>query len=135
MEVINANEKLLCNSEVLHFLRELKENDKKLMKLQKNLATVAYETTKYLEDVRVPTTQQPDQVRQLLLALKSFRLTKSEKLQIVNQRPETVLELQLLIEENEERFSEQALEQILTIVEQSFPVAATTDSSDETMDV
>ena len=116
MEVVDSNEKLLCNLEVFNFLKELKEKDKKLLKYQKNMATIAYETTKYLEDVRVYSHVQEEQVRGLLVQLRNFNLTKTEKLQIVNQRPTTLVELQLLIEENEERFSEEAMEQLLVTI-------------------
>lgn len=122
MEVVNSNEKFLCNLEVLTFLKELKEKDKKLLKFQKNLATIAYETTKYLEDVQIYSQVREEQVRSLLVQLKDFNLTKTEKLQIVNQRPVTLVELQLLIEENEERFSEEAMENLLDVISKLLPI-------------
>lgn len=122
MEVVAGNEKLLCNLEVLGFLRELKQVDKKLLKFQKNLATITYETTKYLEDARLYARLTEADLRRLMDRLKEFRLTKTEKLQIVNQRPATVVELQLLIEENEERFSEEALEQLLAVIDELWPL-------------
>ena len=121
MEVVESEQKLLCNLEVLSYLQEIKKRDQHLFKHQTNLSTITYETVNYLEGTAGQQLQQmkPEQVQQLLHELKQYRLTKIEKLQIVNQRPSTLIELQLLIEENEERFTETALEQILAIVQRT----------------
>ncbi|RWS04271.1 DNA-directed RNA polymerase III subunit RPC9-like isoform X2 [Dinothrombium tinctorium] len=119
MEIV-GNERLLSNFEVLSILREIKS--KKRIKDQKNVATIAYETCKYLEET--PCVRQSEQcIVNYLNAIKAkaFRLTKAEKLQILNQRPSTQLEIQLLIEECEERFSEQALNEMLAVVESTLP--------------
>ena len=115
MEVLNESSALLSNCEVLLLLNEIQENKSKL-KDNKQLATIAYESIKYLEDSTASGVT-PQQVHDFLTAVKdTFRLTKAEKLQILNQRPNTLVELQLLIEENEERFSEEAMEQLLIVV-------------------
>lgn len=115
MEVLNEKSALLSNCEVLLLLNEIQENKSKL-KDNKQLATIAYESIKYLEDSHSSGVT-AEQIRHFLLQIKdNFRLTKAEKLQILNQRPNTLVELQLLIEENEERFSEEAMEQLLTVV-------------------
>lgn len=117
MEITNNNSALLSNIEVLKILRENQEN-KARMKSNKNLATITYETIKYLQDS--PACQiKPNQMIRFLNEIKDkFRLTKFEKLQIINHRPQTVVELQLLVEENEERFSEDAMQRLLDSVKQ-----------------
>jgi hypothetical protein len=118
MEVLNDNCALLSNHEVLLLLNEIQENKQKL-KDNKNLATIAYESIKYLED-STSSGLNSYSIQQFLLAIKDkFRLTKAEKLQILNQRPNSLVELQLLIEENEERFSEQAMDQLLICINQT----------------
>jgi len=115
MEVLNDNCALLSNHEVLLLLNEIQENKQKL-KDNKNLATIAYESIKYLED-STSSGLNSHSIQQFLLAIKDkFRLTKAEKLQILNQRPNSLVELQLLIEENEERFSEEAMDQLLICI-------------------
>ncbi|XP_054160153.1 DNA-directed RNA polymerase III subunit RPC9-like [Oppia nitens] len=115
MRVLSLKTSLLSNSEVLSLLKEIQEKRRKL-KDNKQLATIAYESINFLEDSAANTTTD-DQIQQFLIAVKdTFRLTKAEKLQIINQRPITLVELQLLIEENEERFSEEAMDQLLTLI-------------------
>jgi len=43
-------------------------------------------------------------------------LTKAERLQLVNQRPASAVELQVLIEDNEERFSLEQMDELLQLV-------------------
>ncbi|RWS20582.1 DNA-directed RNA polymerase III subunit RPC9-like isoform X2 [Leptotrombidium deliense] len=120
MDIV-GNEKLLSNLEVLTILREMKS--KKRIKEQKNVATIAYETCKYLEETPCKHQSAESVVNYLkVMKEKAFRLTKAEKLQILNQRPSTLIEVQLLIEENEERFSEEALNEMLAVVEETLPV-------------
>lgn len=130
MEITNSNSALLSNIEVLKILKENQEN-KARMKSNKNLATITYETIKYLQDS--PACQvKPNQMIRFLNEIKDkFRLTKFEKLQIINHRPQTVVELQLLIEENEERFSEDAMQRLLDLVKQHLIDDQTEDESEQ----
>ncbi|XP_015795438.1 DNA-directed RNA polymerase III subunit RPC9 [Tetranychus urticae] len=120
MEIIKKPTILCSNYEVWNILKNVK--DSKRLKDQKNLATVTYEAIKYLEETNC-VYQSEETIRAFLLALKAkgIRLTKAEKLQLINNRPATLVELQLLIEENEERFSEEALNLILNLVQEYLP--------------
>lgn len=69
---------------------------------EKMLST--YEGLKHYNELR------DEHVIDYLQEMKRFNLTKLEKLQILNQRPKSMLKLQVLIEENEECFSEEAME-------------------------
>ncbi|XP_041606288.1 DNA-directed RNA polymerase III subunit RPC9 isoform X4 [Vulpes lagopus] len=114
MEVKDANSALLSNYEVFQLLTDLKEQRKESGKNkhssgQQNLNTITYEvslcywrgypttteTLKYIS--KTPCRHQtPEIVREFLTAMKSHKLTKAEKLQLLNHRPMTAVEIQLL---------------------------------------
>ena len=122
MEVLEGQEKMLSNYEVLKILKDVKEATKSSNFGNKNLATITYETINYLEGLKHYNELRDENVIDYLEEMKRFNLTKLEKLQILNQRPKSMVELQVLIEENEERFSEEAMDMILDIVGKTLPV-------------
>ncbi|XP_034246283.1 DNA-directed RNA polymerase III subunit RPC9 [Thrips palmi] len=127
METINPNSAMLSNFEVLSLLQELNAEQKKRRVARFSpLATIIYEATRYLEDTPCKH-QSADQVRNFLTALKEFKLTKAEKLMLLNNPPTTALEVQVMVEESEERFSEDEVERLLQIVQETL----TTPSKDE----
>ncbi|GBP56276.1 DNA-directed RNA polymerase III subunit RPC9 [Eumeta japonica] len=79
-----------------------------------SLATVTYETLRYLQDTECKT-QNADAIEKFLEAMKAFKLTKIEKLMMVNTPPKTELEIQLIVQESEERLSESEVKQIIEI--------------------
>jgi len=122
MEVKESRSALLSNFEVHQLLQEARTLCKKQPKKQqkKNLATIVYETTKYLDSTPCKS-QTSDNVQRLLTRLKEWPLTKAEKLQLLNQRPENSLELQLLIEECVERLTEDQEKELLEIIKDTLP--------------
>ena len=120
MEVLNERAAMVSNYEVLNLLQEKMKDDagKKRHKKQRqeNLATISYEVTKYLE--KTPCKLQNEEViRDFLVEVAPFNLTKGEKLQLLNLRPSTPVEIQLIIEESEERLkTDEELEKLLAIV-------------------
>ncbi|XP_077257697.1 CGRP receptor component [Temnothorax americanus] len=112
MKVIKGNwNTLLSNYEVLNIL----QNTKSYKKQMNQLATITYQTIKYLEDTPCKK-QNPEKIREFLKAMEPIKLTKAEKLTLLNLCPTTKLEIQLMVEENEERLSEEEVETVLQIV-------------------
>ncbi|XP_064392179.1 DNA-directed RNA polymerase III subunit RPC9-like [Halichondria panicea] len=108
MEIIDKNVAMLSNFEVHDLLASLQTNTKgkKPNGRAQNLATITYETNEYLS--KTPCALQDAKIiKDFLNDLKLVKLTKAEKLQLLNLRPVTQVELQLLVEEMEERLSEE----------------------------
>jgi len=123
MEVIDENAGMISNFEVLEVLKDIKEGvsgHKKPGKNQTNLATILYSTLKYLE--KTPCNDQNrDNIAEFMTAVEPFKLTQAEKLQLLNQRPTTAVEIQLIVEESEERLTEDQIEELLDVIIKTLP--------------
>lgn len=73
--------------------------------------------------------QSDTSIAELLSFLQPIKLTKAEKLQIVNLIPRTMVDFYLIVEECEERFKEDEVEAILNKINDLFPQ----QSSEETI--
>lgn len=112
MEVVEARSDLLSNREVLELLKNYTS------KKQTNLATILYETTSYLESSPAATTSL-SKISEFLSAIeeRKYNLSAMEKIQLVNLRPENETELHLIVDNIEEKFSEQEREHLLRLVQ------------------
>ncbi|XP_028322760.1 DNA-directed RNA polymerase III subunit RPC9 isoform X1 [Gouania willdenowi] len=125
MEVKNASAAMLSNYEVFKLLTDLKEQRKDSGKSkhsigQQNLNTIMYETLKYLS--KAPCSRQsPEIIKEFLTTMMPHKLTKAEKLQLLNQRPQSAVEIQLMVEESEERLSEEQIEELIQTVGRVLP--------------
>uniref|UniRef100_A0A182M0P7 DNA-directed RNA polymerase III subunit RPC9 n=1 Tax=Anopheles culicifacies TaxID=139723 RepID=A0A182M0P7_9DIPT len=110
MDIINPNAAILTNYEVMTALKDMKNSKKKYG--LRNLATITYETVQYLEDT--PCKEQTStSIVEFLQAMKEFNLTKNECLMMVNDPPSSPLHIQLMIEDSDERLTEEQVSRIL----------------------
>ncbi|EIM19606.1 hypothetical protein WALSEDRAFT_61408 [Wallemia mellicola CBS 633.66] len=112
MEVLNARVGHLSNFEVFEIIKELGSST------VDNLRFTQTEAVKYLSNDNLSTTKQNETgITNLLQSLEQFQtLTRAEKLMIVNLSPKSVVELYVIIEELEDRLSEEDIEAILSLV-------------------
>ncbi|XP_053625366.1 DNA-directed RNA polymerase III subunit RPC9-like [Plodia interpunctella] len=122
METIKINAAFLCNYEVMQILQQLKDTTQKKHKREGSLATVTYETVHYLQDTECKY-QSAQAIQKFLEAMKKFKLTKTEKLMMVNTPPRTELEIQLIVQESEERLTEEEVQEIIRIVNENLPAS------------
>lgn len=94
MEVVEANSELLSNRQVLELLQNYPSKN------QTNLATILYESTSYLK-LSPAKSYTLTNLSEFLNAVKehNISLTKLEKIQIANHKPQNENELQLFIED------------------------------------
>ncbi|ORZ16883.1 HRDC-like protein [Absidia repens] len=126
MIIKNARSALISNYEVFNLLNERIEYQKEVQTTRPNveypehLRTIQFELAEYLKTT--PTKSQTTvQVKDFLQQMNQYALTLGEKLQILNLRPKSAVEIYLLIEECEERFNEQDLDNILSIIITTLP--------------
>ncbi|XP_004520894.1 DNA-directed RNA polymerase III subunit RPC9 [Ceratitis capitata] len=122
MEISNPCFSVLSNYEVMESLKTLKDTKKKYG--LRNLATITYETLQFLEDS--PCKQQSrETIHAFLTEVKALncKLTTTECLMMVNDPPTSALHIQLLIEDSEERLTEDQVNELLQIVAKHFPNA------------
>lgn len=98
----------------------------------KNLATISYETLQYLTECPAPIkTQTVDKIVEYRTEMKNFKLTDNEIFMMVNDPPTSLLHIQLLVEDSEERLTEDQITEILQFTERFLlPSAADEESSD-----
>lgn len=115
MDIVDSCSDMLSNKEVLNLLKSnhISGGSKK----QTNLATIAYETISYLESTPAAQTSLKS-ISNFLSNLeeKKYELTKQEKIQIVNLCPKNDVELGLLIDNIEERFTDEQRLDIISMV-------------------
>jgi hypothetical protein len=104
MQIKNARSALISNYEVLKLLEESQELQKQIQKndpsveYPESLRTVQFELTEYLKETPV-NTQSPEQIADFMQAISHYNLTKAEKLQMLNLRPKSAVEIYLVKEE------------------------------------
>lgn len=125
MDVVDRNAALLSNHEVQQLLYATRAEaalagNKKRSHQLKNVATITYQTLRYLEG-SASALQSASSVQSCVRQLQPLALTRAELLQVVNTRPTSAVEVQILVEESEERLSDQQVEQLLEVVARELP--------------
>lgn len=118
MDVLKDCSAYLSNYEVFDILQNIKSNKKQKI-TQNQLATITYQTIRYLEDTPCKR-QSPEKIRDFLKAVEPFKLTKCEKLTLLNVCPKTALEIQVVVEESEIRLTEEEVESLLKLIQNYF---------------
>ncbi|XP_005177883.1 DNA-directed RNA polymerase III subunit RPC9 [Musca domestica] len=118
MEIVNPCFSVLSNFEVLESLKNIKDTKKKYG--LRNLATITYETLQYLEESPCKH-QNRDVICAFIKDMQPYKLTTNELLMMVNDPPSSALHIQLLIEDSEERLTEDQVNEIIEITKKHFP--------------
>ncbi|KAL1465712.1 hypothetical protein WDU94_005256 [Cyamophila willieti] len=118
MEVRNKQCAQLSNLELKLLVNELKNSSSSQLKSNSNLATLMYELSQYFNDNDPITSVNLVQLLQELNTNFPNKLTRNEKLMIVNILPDTLLQLVLIIKDCEERLTEEEIQSLLEIINQ-----------------
>eukprot|EP00736_Rhodelphis_marinus_P007242 Rmarinus@m.24294 len=107
----------ITNWEVYSFLSEAAEGRKGTLKRKIPKEQFILEKTlkSYLRGTPLADYSK-DGVHNFLLALREFNLSMSERLQVLNLRPQSAVEIYLMLEDCPERFSDEDIEDLLQIV-------------------
>ncbi len=120
----------ICRQKDIYTDRQIdRQTDKQIDRqtdkhIDKHLPTIVYESLKYLE--KTPCIHQTsailnDFLRKCEDYKNKFKLTKIEKLQILNLRPSSAVELQYIIEDSEERFTIEQMDELLEFIQDNLP--------------
>lgn len=122
MEIVEGEALLISNYEVSLLLEEHRKKEKSF---ELEAMTIEYETFAYLNDLKyspVSLIKSEQAFEGLMKYLASLKLTKLERLQIVNLLPRSVIDFYVIVEECEERFETQMIEEeILPKIQKEIP--------------
>merc|ERR1711892_47814 len=151
MEVKNACESFLADYEVYTFIqteqkrrtavneqlgaliadkkKSTGERSKIKERQRKNVAldTIIYEVNHCMQELPCRS-QTPDAIKDFLDQCRAYGLTKSEKLQLLNLRPKSLVEIHLLVEECEDRLTDEQSHSLLALIVDVLPVDARADA-------
>ncbi|GAB0096322.1 DNA-directed RNA polymerase III subunit RPC9 [Sergentomyia squamirostris] len=118
MEIRNHLFSPLTNFETYQIMLGLKTKDTKKKYGLRNLATICYETLQFLEETPCKY-QTKEKIVEFREAVQKFNLTNSESFMMANDPPTSPLHIQLLVEDSEERLTEEQVAELLKIVEKT----------------
>ncbi|KAI9714957.1 MAG: hypothetical protein M1812_006270 [Candelaria pacifica] len=130
MKILETQSATLTNYEVLTHIQTKKERYDKIASArvaqgygngkESGIEFILRELTNYLEGPKspltTPSTYNSTTIRRLFEALQPYELTKAELVMFLNLRPNSTSVLDVVIEENDQRFSEETQKDILKIV-------------------
>ncbi|PVU95249.1 hypothetical protein BB559_002804 [Furculomyces boomerangus] len=118
MEILELQTALLSNYELYKLISDEREKSNKNKEKYKQPGNLSMNYLKSTLTIH----QNPSQIERFLTELNKFKLTKAEKLQMLNLRPDKEVDLYLIIEEPEERFTADEINEILSIVQNSLEI-------------
>lgn len=116
MEVKNKQCAQLSILELNLLVNELKNSNNPQLKSNSNLATLIYELSQYFNENETLSSVKLVQLLKKLDSSFPNKLTKNEKLMIVNILPDTLLQLVLIIKDCEERLTEEEIQSLLELI-------------------
>lgn len=119
MKVKEANSGLLCNFEVLNLLRSRGASQEALASVG-SVTSFECKVYDYLSQTAAGT-QTRETLQKFFREVEQYALTKAERLQVANLRPSTAVEVHLIVEDCEERFSSEKVNQFVEIVGSCLP--------------
>ncbi|KAK7204198.1 RNA polymerase II [Myxozyma melibiosi] len=121
-----ARDKLLSNFEVLQHINDIKRRQKQSSASRhrsalktENLETILLELHTYLGEKAhsAAAKQNPADIKTFMQEISVYDLEKAEKLQIINIAPTSLVTLYCLIEEYEQRFTEEQGNHMLELIQ------------------
>ncbi|ODQ49997.1 RNA polymerase III subunit Rpc17, partial [Saitoella complicata NRRL Y-17804] len=114
LQILKVREAFLTDYEVLAHFKEIEERQKETAQVlgsaaalgSANFRTIQYELLDYLKSSPAAN-YTAEEIVQLSQDLAQFDLTKAERLQIINSRPKAAVDLYNIVEEMENRLSEE----------------------------
>lgn len=103
---------------------------KKKRAFNPNLEIITRDVTSYLSKSPVAS-QTVGNITQAMKELSKYELEKIEKLQILNSTPHSLVSLYSIVEECDQRFTEEEIEDILQIVQRHFPIQEEAEEGEE----
>lgn len=114
MEIIQREEPIFISDYETFLLLEEKRKESTLEKINQEALTIEYETFAYLSDrelSQVSDIKSSQHFEELLSFLSGLKLTKLERLEIINSLPKNMIDFYILIEECEERYENRIIEE------------------------
>ncbi|VDL17000.1 unnamed protein product [Hymenolepis diminuta] len=117
LDVDFTNVKPLSNFEVYDFIKNRAGSNDKLRCQQ----TLFFTALKYFNEKSPCTCQTPEAIQKFVNEMKPFNLNKSELLALINNCPVTQVELSIMVNDLDTRFTMSQIEEVLEKVASCFP--------------
>ncbi|XP_071724483.1 uncharacterized protein [Rutidosis leptorrhynchoides] len=121
MKILEANAGALTNFEVLEFLRA-RGASKDSTRIVAPIAPSEYQVYDYL-DASPATSQTKEKIEEFMERCKTFNLAKAEVLNIINTRPSAVVDIDPIIEQCQDRFSEKQVDELVDLVDRGVAIS------------
>ncbi|KAI3928003.1 hypothetical protein MKW98_023604 [Papaver atlanticum] len=129
MKVKKANAGALTNLEVLNFLRARGASTDPTRVIAP-VSPSEYQVYDYLVETAA-CNQTQENINEFLKSCEKYKLAKAEKLNIINIRPATLVEIDPIIEECQDRLNEEQVEELVELIENLFPPPPKPEGADE----